>query len=98
MAEQCPAHPAHRLTNMARARKPIAILKLQGTHRTDRRAAQDIPFAQAADIACPFNAEKQKVEAEHWNALAPEFIRLGLMNQVNKQTIIHLCQVHRDIL
>jgi phage terminase small subunit len=83
---------------MARPRKPISILKLQGTHRKDRHATEDLPFSAAADIANPFDKEKQKDEAEHWDALAPDFIRLGLMNQVNKQTIVHLCQVHRDIL
>jgi phage terminase small subunit len=48
-------------------------------------------------VACPFDEEKEKIEAEHWNRLAPEFLRLGLLNHVNRETLIHICQVVRDI-
>ena len=81
------------------------VLKLLAGNPGKRKINKDEPkFTLLADVANPFidandtDAEKPlSTEAEHWNRLAPEFLRLGLLNQVNRETLIHICQVVRDI-
>ncbi len=78
--------------------KPTA-LKLLAGNPGKRKLPKDEPiFTRLEDTANPFDEAKKKVQHDHWNRLAPEFLRLGLLNQVNRETLLHICECVNDIV
>jgi phage terminase small subunit len=78
--------------------KPTALKVLAGTLKKCRTNNAEPVFPSPKDITCPFDEKKESVAAAHWNELAPDLIRLGLLTVTSKATLVDLCRVRADIV
>jgi len=87
---------------MPRPRKPLEILKLEGTYRKDRHGDRQGNVFSTDEIECPFDPKKEVVAWREWHRLAEPLRTLGLLTSASYQAFVCYCnliqqKVHADM-